>query len=249
MLSCNNKILKYLLEIKKIARKLYGTFTIGDYVHFYLFRRVAKDFIKESKCLIDVGCGDGFFVRYCSQFNPKAKIFAYDKKREAFDKEMEGRNIAAIEFFELDVIGPFPHSDVDFIFSVDVLEHIHNYQRVLQNIYVALKLGGILYIHVPTEYQRRIFKRFETWRNHDHVRSGFSMDDLKEALQQIGFQVVKSGYSFGYFGKLAWELDEMAGAIKVVKYLILPFLKCLVLLDTVIQKNDGNGMWIVSIKK
>lgn len=222
---------------------------MGQFERFCLFRKIIKSRISESKRIIDAGCGNGLYSIYCGRKNRNAKVFSYDLiENKMLINRLKHFRLINVGFYKHNLCNDFPDKNIDFIISIDVLEHIYDYKKVIHNIYSSLKNGGVFYLHVPKQEQARIFRRFKDWNILDHVRNGFGFEELSKVLRQSGFHILRYGYSFGLLGRLSWELDRLTDFNIYLKYLILPLLKFLVLTDVIIPKENGNGIWFLAKK-
>lgn len=138
-----------------------------------------------------------------------------------------------------------PKNQYDFVYSIDVLEHIRNNKEVIENIYNSLKDGGKFYLHMPTKIQRRIFlekhfSNFNKWARKKHIGDQYDLGELRDLVKNIGFKIIKSRYTFGFFGKLAWELDRLTDNHRKIKLCLLPLLKIFGRIDTIMKNKNGN---------
>src|SRR5205085_9906865 len=126
--------------------------------------------------------------------------------------------------------------------NIDVLEHVDDYKKVLKNLSALLLPGGFIYIHTPQPNQKRIFKSFKTWAHEDHVHEGYTPDDLVQEFKKLGFKVIEKKETFGFAGKLAWELNHM-GFKKgfIVTGLTYPALYLIGLFDLKTKNKNGLG--------
>ena len=166
-------------------------------------------------------------------------------------KDFTNCSFKRLDLRELDA-----REEYDFIYSIDVLEHIAENKEVLHRFYRALQPGGILYIRMPTPVQKRIFpKKFFTshhlWAQKEHIGQHYDLPDLERELEDMGFSVVLSEYTNGLWGRLAFEIDHiLREKSRFLAALCVPFLKSLFLLDLVrLRKQEGNGMVVVARKE
>ena len=71
---------------------------------------------------------------------------------------------------------------------IDVLEDIKDDKKARESLYKSLKSGGEIYIHVPGKNQFRYFKHLEKHSQEDHVREGYTIEQMKQLLTNAGFK-------------------------------------------------------------
>lgn len=101
-----------------------------------------ENLIEQSKCL-DYGCYDGKFLHVCKQ-NKKIDFIGVDKNKDIIDENFYNEQIV---YFEQNI--PFGDNEFDCITILDVIEHISDQNKVLQDIYRVLKQDGLLIITTP----------------------------------------------------------------------------------------------------
>lgn len=137
------------------------------------------------KSFLEIGCGTGFVISAISEKFPQAKlsgseyleeglIFARQRVPNAQFSQMDARQLSYIS--ELDVIGAF-----------DVLEHIKEDRLVLQQIFRALKPGGMLFLTVPQH--RWLWSSVDEYAC--HVRR-YEAGSLHEKVSTTGFELIRS---------------------------------------------------------
>lgn len=153
--------------------------------------------LADGDTILDLGCGEG---RHC--------ITAYMLKDvtsigvDPSFKDLGTTRERFLDFEQADCSGkrlalsvcegqrlPFTDGSFDKVICSEVLEHIHDYQAVLDEIVRVLKPGGILGISVP-----RFFPEWVCWRLSDayheveggHVRI-FNASHLREDIESLGF--------------------------------------------------------------
>lgn len=234
--------------LQKIYIKIFGIPEIGFQIRGFYFRKILNKYKLKPKKILDAGCGIGAYSFYLAREFPKAKIDGEELDRskisfcKAFAEELDLKNL---NFFHGNLTkgNTKRGKNYNLIINIDVLEHIKEYRKVLKTFHNALKKGGYLYIHVPQPDQKRIFKALEKWEHEDHAYEGFSKIRFKKELKSLGFEVVNVKETFGFFGKLSWELNHMFLAKSfVLSSLIYPFLYVIAMMDLVLKNKNGLGI-------
>ncbi|WP_133139476.1 class I SAM-dependent methyltransferase [Legionella genomosp. 1] len=139
----------------------------------------------EFQSFLEIGCGTGFVLWGISKLFPEARLhgselftaglqFAAQRLPSASLMQMDARNIPFDN--EFDAIGAF-----------DVIEHIEEDSLVLEQIFQALKPGGVCLISVPQHPW--------LWSPMDeyacHVRR-YKADELHDKVRGAGFKILRS---------------------------------------------------------
>lgn len=194
--------------------------------------------------ILDVGSGIGGYVFELARRYPESRIDGWeiDRKKLSFTGRFAAElGVSNVRFSYGDITDkPKKTRQYDFVYSVDVLEHITDYRSALRHMYALLKPGGRLYLHTPAEHQKRFFRKFDTWEHEDHVREGFDPGTLTRDLKKCGFRSVHATHSFGFFGSLAWELNHMSLSRGfVLAAFLYPFLYLMARLDAITENRSG----------
>ena len=137
----------------------------------------------------------------------------------------------------------------DYIYSVNVLEHIEDDQQAILNMLNGLKQGGRLLIYVPAF--NNLFSDFD--RQLNHFRR-YDRHSLRRLFDNQGVDVLQLRYfdTIGYFVALLFKLLNCNGrrvnqqSIKLFDRFIFPFNK---LLDPVCSRLLGKNLFIVVDKQ
>ncbi len=161
------------MEHEKL-RKL--TCNIGDMALKRRVERIIAELdIKATDTILDCGCGDGLYLKTIRELG-EYNILGFDlngfslKLAQGYISEYPAPLIQG-SVCEL----PFEDNTFDKIFSTEVIEHIPDDRRALQEIYRVLKPGGILIVTVP---------------NHNYP---FMWDPLNWVLERMFGTYIKSG--------------------------------------------------------
>jgi SAM-dependent methyltransferase len=212
--------------------------------------------------LLDAGCGFGQYDRFIlSQFN-NVKVHAVDVKedylndcRHYFRKEI-GQN--SISFAEADLLEFDSEKKFDFVICIDVLEHIDEDRKVIENLKDVLKEGGYFLMHSPSHYSEEDGDGDETFVG-EHARAGYSKEDITEKLTEAGLTPVDVHYTYGFFGHKAWVLSvkwpmlwfNKMGLFAMIPLLIyypitLPVSLILNFIDLFTKNEKGNGIYALA---
>lgn len=242
-------------KLKRFYISLFGIPEIGFQIRSLYFKKIltSHGFEEDFKSILDAGCGIGAYTFLLARMFKKAIITGGEidklklKNCEILADELDINN-ATFTYF--DITKKQNTAKYNLIVNVDVLEHIDHYELALENFSNLLKKGGYLYIHAPQPNQKRIFNSLGKWHHDDHVREGITKNELENNLKKLGFKIITSKETFGFFGKLAWEINHITLSKNfVLAGIIFPFLYPLTLLDLLWKNKNGLGIAVFSQKK
>ena len=235
----------------QLLKKKFYKFIPSAHISAYIRLLYLGQFLKKLnfRNILDAGCGPGLFTFYVAERFPNGQIKGYDISSDNIDicnKYKILKNIDNVTFKQVDLKTLYEMENYDFIFSIDVMEHISGNERVFQNIYNALELGGTFYLAMPYEpghqyiLPRNHFKKYVDWAKKEHTGEQYSLDSITRVLSKIGFNVVDIRYTFGFWGKLAWEFDMLTEEHLTVKRSLQPLLFIWGYLDTLWRNGPGS---------
>lgn len=156
-------------------------------------------------------------------------------------------------------------SDKDYfnlILCVDVMEHINDDLQVFRNFYNALLPDGYLLISTPSDKGGSDVHggKGESFID-EHVRNGYSINDISGKLKTVGFDLIKIHYTYGKPGSLSWKLS-MKYPVRLLNtsylfFIILPFYYIvffpvsliLNIFDLYLNHSSGTGLLVEARKK
>ncbi len=215
--------------------------------------------------LLDAGCGFGQYDRFILNKFRNVKVHSIDVKedylrdcRHYFEKEIkEGR----INFDRADLLQFKSSKKYDVIICIDVLEHIEEDGRVIQNLSNHLFDGGILLMHSPSHYSEEDGDDDDTFVG-EHARAGYSKTDIAEKLDAADLIPEKVHYTYGYWGHKAWILSikypmlwfnkiGLMALIPLLVYypIIMPFCLLMNLADLYTSNKKGNGIYALAKRR
>ncbi|HUS16868.1 MAG TPA: class I SAM-dependent methyltransferase [Chloroflexia bacterium] len=173
--------------------------------------RLALARLPAGSRVLDLGCGGGATTRAMAAAHPDLVVCGCDFSRRAVG--IARRFGGSIPYAVGDATA-LPYADGSFgaVVFYDLLEHIPNADRCLDEIYRVLRPGGFLAATVPVEGQPGTFEwlRWKLGWQADlkaiakgHVQR-FTNRGLRALLQQHGLRPVRWRYSFHLLGQ-AWD--------------------------------------------
>ena len=146
------------------------------------------DLAKQEASILDAGCGTGGLIRTMQQFEPRWRITGLDISPLACTYARQ-RSSASIVEGSVEAL-PFSTNQFDAVVSADVLYHINDTSKALQEFGRVLKPAGILVVNVPAYNWM--------WSYHDDLvdtKHRFRRSELASLLQQAGFEITISSYA------------------------------------------------------
>jgi len=221
--------------------------------------------LPEDASVLDAGSGFGQYTWRISSLYNGWRIKAIDINKE----QVEDCNYFIAETGRAERIR-FETGDLtllndtelyDFILTVDVMEHIEKDELVFTNFYKSLKNNGILMISTPSDQGGSDVHDHEDHSFIDeHVRDGYSTDEIKQKLISAGFRTVHAHYTYGPAGSISWILS-MKYPVKMVNksylfFIILPLYYLVVfplsfflnIIDLNFRIKKGTGLLVIAYK-
>jgi 2-polyprenyl-3-methyl-5-hydroxy-6-metoxy-1,4-benzoquinol methylase len=242
-----------VLSLQRTYIRLLGVPEIGFRLRAQHFKRTMQHLSSSPKRVLDAGSGIGAYAVWLAKSYPLAKVTGcdIDETKTAFCNRLRDElHIGNLEFLRADVTRLDQFGDpFDLVVCIDVLEHVAEYQDVLRAFYKVLRPGAYLYVHTPQLDQQRLLKRFDKWCHEDHVREGFAPLALAQELERQGFVVQKATETFGFLGKLAWELNHLTlGWNFALAGAVFPLLRVIGFFDGTTGGERGLGLSILAQK-
>lgn len=157
-----------------------------------------KGKINKGSSILDIGCGWAQALLFFKQKG--LDCFGFDPAIEAVDYGCKkGLNIKHAGLEGMDV---FDGKKFDFVTLVNVLEHLANPSKSIEQIKEILKPDGILFIDVPNEFNdfqtagRDIHQLKDWWVAPPNHLNYFSRDSLCAFLTNLGFEIQLCESSF-----------------------------------------------------
>lgn len=173
----------------------------------------------EYKTILEFGAGKGEFI---DRFTKFSNLTTY-----ALEIDQTYLNILKKKHKIFNNINLITQK-VDFIITIDVLEHINNDLEILKQLFRILKENGQLFIYVPARPE--LYSKFD--KNIGHYRR-YVLGELKSKVNKAGFLVEKVYYHdfLGYFAATFNKFTSNGGlsssAVYIYDKFVFPFSKFL----------------------
>ncbi|MCK4821591.1 class I SAM-dependent methyltransferase [bacterium] len=241
--------IEHRLKQLRVARLLW--YHAGEDIRFGWFKRLVRGLLPKDRSfkILDAGAGEGRYAFFMAQRYPKSFLVAMDTNKRLVarcQERQQANEFANLMFIAGDLTKAIKESDFDFVYCVDVLEHISYDQVVLENFHRCLRARGLLLLHVPQLIKRRHLKRFERHKEDGHMRDGYVPTELCNKLRSAGFEPVSQTFSFGGWGALAWEIWMLSRCSPVIMVLARPLVWILSQIELYSLNKQGNGLWILA---
>ena len=143
--------------------------------------------LADGQRILDLGCGWGSFTLYAAERFPAARIVAVSNsrsQREFIEARAKARGFPHVRVITSDINdfeapGPF-----DRVVSVEMFEHVRNYERLLQRVASWLAPRGELFVHIFCH--RRFAYPFEDEGDHDWMARHFFTGGLMPSAGLLG---------------------------------------------------------------
>ncbi len=158
------------------------------------------------KKILDVGCGAGNLLNYLAKKNKNNLLWGVDISKQII-RRAEKNKFSKRETFKVLDAGklPFKNNFFDEAYCYEVLEHVDDLNKTLNEIRRVLKNGRKLMVTVPLADSEKILIKY----NKDYPkqvghRRFFSERDIEGTLKDVGFKI-KSHSTLNSIEHLFWK--------------------------------------------
>lgn len=173
----------YPVDVFKLLYKVEDTnfwFVSRNKIIQYLFKKYLN---KKDSQVLEIGCGTGYVLKGLQNAFPDFQLTGSEIHLEGIKFAKE--RLPNATFIQLDATNmPFENS-YDAIGSFDVLEHIEEDEKVIHEVFKALKPNGLFFVTVPQHQWM--------WSINDDIayhKRRYSRKELNQKLLKSGFEIV-----------------------------------------------------------
>jgi SAM-dependent methyltransferase len=146
-----------------------------------------NEFVRDGDAVLDVGCGLGYGLNLLAIKAAEVVGVDVDEQAIAYCRErLQGRNprLTALDVYDGETL-PYPDDRFDIVTTIDVIEHVPDYQRFLAELVRVARRAVI----VSTPNRRPEHTNTDgTPMNHWHLRE-WTRSELETILQPLGIPV------------------------------------------------------------
>lgn len=241
----------------KLGYRVYGNPHVSKFMHKYYFIRNTKKIMSEKiTAVLDVGCGDGDYALYLAEKYPWLEIDAVDNcaKNIAGVRAIQ-KSVPAVRTVNgicSDIKDFVPSKKYDYIYCIKSLHAISNKRAVLAKLRKFLSENGVLYVQdsTPHSYSNKLLgmstKPFDGYHK-KYVKEELDERAMVAIFKQLNVEIIEKKQIIGFFGQLAWELDQVLQEMKmgVIRPFVVIFFKFLCLLEFAFPWGRKNEICIM----
>jgi SAM-dependent methyltransferase len=221
--------------------------------------------IPPDAAILDAGAGLGQYTWRMSRMRKGWDITAADIIEQQVNEGNDFINRAGlsarVKFIVADLTQYVQPGKFSLILSVDVMEHIKDDEAVFRNFAASMRDNGILLISTPSNLGGSdVHDEHDSSFIDEHVRDGYSIEEITAKLNRAGFSRVTAKYTYGFPGSISWRLS-MKYPVKMLNmsylfFIILPFYYIIVFpfslilnfFDLCIEHKSGTGLLVTARK-
>lgn len=162
-----------------------------------------------SDVVLDVGCGDGAFSRFCAQQGADVTFADISEDKIAHVTRMlQDTPARAVRPLLTDANPlPLPDAYADKVIAMEVLEHVDEPPRFLQELLRVGKPGALYLITVPDAVSEGVQKHLAPpahFEKPNHINV-FSREEFERLVVEAGLVIERKAY-YGFYWSVWWSL-------------------------------------------
>lgn len=174
------------------------------FVHNQRLKKIVSLFpICGNKKILDAGCGEGHLILKLKENQPNARYFGSDITEVALKSARERCTFADFKNTDITQLD-FPDEYFDVVVASEVIEHVKDYKKAIQELKRVTKKEGRLIISFPNEFLWTICRFFLGRRPikvPDHLNS-FKPKTIKNLVRWPALKQVNLPFRFPFFASL-----------------------------------------------
>lgn len=131
---------------------------------------------------LEIGCGTGFVLKELKRIK-SLELHGAEVLLDGL--KLASKRVAGVEFFQLDATNMNFVSEFDIICTFDVLEHIDDDIKAIENISKALKINGLFFVTVPRH--PFLWAAIDEMSNH---KRRYKKSEIVNKLENSGFKIL-----------------------------------------------------------
>ena len=232
----------------KFILRFIGLPHFGARLRAFYLNSLLDQLIPESK-ILDAGCGIGLNSFLAARKGHIVTGIDNDSEKIVLAKKMLSRsNYPNVSFLKNDVTKlQFTNKSFNCVMCIEVLEHIEDDRKAIQEISRILNDDGLFIVSVPGI---GVISRLNQHHKH-HVREGYSLPELKKKLGEADLRIKKVvKIEHTYLGLAVRFLnDEIHQRSLLITTLLFPLFLPLAIFDGYLPELIAPNNWIIVAKK
>ncbi|MGE4233907.1 MAG: class I SAM-dependent methyltransferase [Bacteriovoracia bacterium] len=241
-----------LTSLGRLGMRLYGTPFIGGYLRFLWLNYFLKKLTlrgKKPKTVLDAGCGSASYSIFLAKYFPLSSITGVDLNQSDISRARALASVLELNnlHFEQHDLTKTNSTKFDLIVCIDVLEHIKENTLVLKSLIDNLEANGTLLVHVPdiewldhAIFGHDKYENYREFERKEHIGKNLTLTNFTQVASQKGAVVLMHQYTFGFWGRLAWELNQLSMEKQVgslLRSLIIPIAKAFCRFELLLSRS------------
>ena len=192
-------------------------------------------YLSRGNKILDVGCGEGRHIFGAMDAQSGLNLFGVDMDIPSLEKSNEGldffreMDFNLVKFLQGSIYNlPFQDNELDVVICSEVLEHLEDYNKAIQEIHRVLKPGGYFLASVPSFLPEKICwmlsKEYQNMPG-GHVRI-FKKSNILKVMQDHNFSFIQSEKyhafhsAYWWLRCIFWKTQENNFLVKVYKKIL-----------------------------
>jgi cyclopropane-fatty-acyl-phospholipid synthase len=128
-----------------------GDTTLDEAEEAMLHLTCERTRLEDGMEVLDLGCGWGSLSLWIAEQYPNCRVVAVSNshtQREYIEGQCRERGFDNVEAITADVVGFEPERRFDRVQSIEMFEHMKNYERLMARVASWLKPSGMLFVHI-----------------------------------------------------------------------------------------------------
>lgn len=177
-------------------------------------RAITLSKISNDRSLLDIGCKYAFLKDLLIEKSINTDYFGVDITDKVFDKI---KDFNPTKFFVADASQslPFESGKFDYVFALEILEHVESPTNMLKEIFRVLKNNGKLILSVPNLYAwNEILVNFKKQKDSEGHISAFTWQIMQRLLEFVNFEIEDIS---GTFSRIPFSKKIFGNSYKIFK--------------------------------
>lgn len=184
-------------------------------MRWHALKKILKSEIKNGFVILDIGCYDGFIAYNLKKTFPNLKITIVDIDESGL-KVARGQGLNTLQASALAL--PIQDNRIDVVLCLDLIEHVKEDGRLVEEISRVLKKGGKVILSTPmqngvsfpfiSKEKSKIINK-----NWGHVRMGYDLKELGILFKSNDLVIEETSKCFNVFSKLTYLILLNSGPI------------------------------------